>query len=506
MKTKLFFLASILTTILSAQTALNFDGINDYVLGSNNTSLNLMQGTIEAWIKTSNAGSGTRGILVKQYQYGMALKDNSLVVAEWGQGEKNSNINIADNTWHHVAFSFSNMVANGSKLYIDGLPVLAFTYQVSTNSSQHIIAGAGNASLQYFNGVIDQVRVWNSAKTDAEILANYNKCINGTETGLVMYWNFDEGTGTTVSDLTGNNNHGTLTNIDSTTNWVLGYDCSLVAYYPFNGNANDESGNSLHGTVSGATLTTDRFGNLDSAYSFDGSDIITIAHNDLLNCSEELSFSVWIKPNTLQNAMILGKSNYVTATNYLLRTKSTGYLQFEYQDFANSNSLPLVAGVWNHIAVVSNTDNSKNLYINGVLASHTTATSPYGLVTNALTIGARPGAEYFNGSIDDLRMYKSALSASDVLNLYNNNSLAISNNLIKQLHSFYVFKNILYVDDNQKISEIKKITIHNLLAQKVYESNNIQKETDISFLNQGIFILRVYYKNNSLEIKKFIIQ
>ena len=44
----------------------------------------------------------------------------------------------------------------------------------------------------------------------------------------------------------------------------------LVAYYPFNGNANDESGNQLHGTVDGATLTIDRFGNIDNAYNFDG--------------------------------------------------------------------------------------------------------------------------------------------------------------------------------------------------------------------------------------------
>ena len=46
----------------------------------------------------------------------------------------------------------------------------------------------------------------------------------------------------------------------------------LVAYYPFNGNADDESGNGNHGTVNGATLTIDRFGNENSAYSFDGID------------------------------------------------------------------------------------------------------------------------------------------------------------------------------------------------------------------------------------------
>ena len=76
---------------------------------------------------------------------------------------------------------------------------------------------------------------------------------------------------------------------------------NLVAFYPFNGNANDESGNNLNGTVNGATLSLDRFSNPESAYSFDGSDIITIAHNDLLNNNNELSFSVWVKPNTQQS-------------------------------------------------------------------------------------------------------------------------------------------------------------------------------------------------------------
>uniref|UniRef100_UPI003565E27C LamG-like jellyroll fold domain-containing protein n=1 Tax=Mariniflexile sp. TaxID=1979402 RepID=UPI003565E27C len=78
-----------------------------------------------------------------------------------------------------------------------------------------------------------------------------------------------------------------------------------IAYYPFNGNANDESGNNLHGTVSGATLTTDRFGNPDSAYNFNGSDVITIANDNLLNFENEVSFSVWIKPDSQQNAMVL---------------------------------------------------------------------------------------------------------------------------------------------------------------------------------------------------------
>ena len=280
---------------------------------------------------------------------------------------------------------------------------------------------------------------------------------------------------------------------------------NLVAYYPFNKNANDESENDHHGTVNGATLTTDRLGNANSAYAFNGvNDIITIPHNESLNSSNELSFSVWVKPTSLKNAMILGKSNYSNATNYLLRTTASGYISFEYKNFANSNSLPLTAGAWNHIAVVSQQDNSKQVYINGVLASHTNATSPYGIVTNALTIGARPGAEFFDGSIDDLRIYKSALTASNVSSLYNNNSLDIEKNIITQNHSFYVFNNTLQFKNIQNLSEIKFVEVYNLLGQNVFKTSKIEKEIFINQLSPNIYLLRVHTKEGDLKTLKFI--
>ena len=67
----------------------------------------------------------------------------------------------------------------------------------------------------------------------------------------------------------------------------------LVAYYPFNGNANDESGNGNNGTVNGATLTEDRFGNANGAYSFDGNDWIDATDNGFPNGISGYTFSAW---------------------------------------------------------------------------------------------------------------------------------------------------------------------------------------------------------------------
>ena len=69
----------------------------------------------------------------------------------------------------------------------------------------------------------------------------------------------------------------------------------LVGYWPFTGNANDASGNGNNGTVNGATLTTDRFGNANSAYSFDGNDRINLSLIDLSSYNQ-MSMDIWIYP------------------------------------------------------------------------------------------------------------------------------------------------------------------------------------------------------------------
>lgn len=85
----------------------------------------------------------------------------------------------------------------------------------------------------------------------------------------------------------------------------------LVGYWPFNGNANDESGNGNNGVVNGATLTSDRFGNVGKAYSFDGlSNFIEVANNSSLQNTQAFSISAWFYINQWQ----LNNSNYWFAT------------------------------------------------------------------------------------------------------------------------------------------------------------------------------------------------
>ena len=196
---------------------------------------------------------------------------------------------------------------------------------------------------------------------------------------------------------------------------------NLIAFYPFDGNADDASGNQLDGTVNGASLTDDRNGNSNSAYLFDGNDGIDISHSDKLNMDGALSVSCWIKPALLQNAMIFGKSNYTSATNYLLRVQSDGNIQWEYNGYLNTTSKPLQANNWYHIVVTAdNPGEHRKVYVNGQLIAETTSSSgPFGSVTEELTFGyASRNAEYFKGVIDDIGFYDKELTDTEITALY----------------------------------------------------------------------------------------
>ncbi len=98
-------------------------------------------------------------------------------------------------------------------LYINGIKYTkTYTEEYSGGTPTAISIGAGRqngSTTAAFDGLIDEVRIWNVARTQAQIRDNMCRQLTGTETGLVGYWNMNEGTGNTVNDLTPNANHGT---------------------------------------------------------------------------------------------------------------------------------------------------------------------------------------------------------------------------------------------------------------------------------------------------------
>ena len=207
----------------------------------------------------------------------------------------------------------------------------------------------------------------------------------------------------------------------------------LVAYYPFSGNAGDSSGNGNHGTVNGATLTSDRFGNAGKAYSFDGlSNYVDLGSTPSLNSLQvNFTLSYWINKLSSENGMIIASyTSGFAGAGWRYHSGVRGdSLDSRFMRSDNINwSVNTAKGgsinqnVWQHICVVRNGE-IFSTYINGLLNS--TAVVPSVSINtpsmNSLAetkIGinwpAFPNYEYFNGKIDDIRIYNRALTQAEI--------------------------------------------------------------------------------------------
>ncbi len=221
---------------------------------------------------------------------------------------------------------------------------------------------------------------------------------------------------------------------------LAGLNDGLVAYYPFNGNANDESGNNNNGTVNGATLTSDRSGNPNSAYLFNGGQYIEIPHSSTLNFGTgDITVSAWFKApvgGIGTYGGIIGKELQVYPNpSIILRISDQRLLQFAVLDCGTPpcgydinwtvlSTMRVDDDVFHHAAGVRNST-GYNLYLDGQLVANLVQ-SPKNADSNAnLFIGSQAvrtgtGTAYlpFNGIIDDVRVYKRALSESEIQQLY----------------------------------------------------------------------------------------
>lgn len=191
----------------------------------------------------------------------------------------------------------------------------------------------------------------------------------------------------------------------------------LVAYYPFNGNANDESGNGNNGAVNGATLTLDRFGNEDSAYSFDGlNDYIQLGISNKLKMPA-FTLATWAKTsynggNCLYRWWNYGQAWFVNTSSF-----SLGFHSSTGAYYSTSYKFPIDED-W-HFLVGSFDGSTLKLYKDGVLLTTNSNTAPiyYNAATGAF-IGKNGSENYFNGKIDDFRIYNRALSEVEIQELF----------------------------------------------------------------------------------------
>jgi len=204
----------------------------------------------------------------------------------------------------------------------------------------------------------------------------------------------------------------------------------LVAYYPFNGNANDESGNGNDGIVTGAALTTDRFGNDSSAYDFDGiDDYIRVYDSPTLDFGNgDFSIGFWFKTEISRYIVHKGGTGGGSISWNVGIEPSNNYDWVYFGgDWVNvgtnwTNGTTVVTDDQWHFGLGIKRGDSIEVYVDGVLEG----TSDLGISTtadtdSAMLIAARNdlvGSGFFNGEIDDIKIFNYALSENEISNLY----------------------------------------------------------------------------------------
>jgi hypothetical protein len=210
-----------------SRQALDFDGLNDYINIPANSAYNTNMFTVEFWVKANSSQVGNfRGIVDKgrytgsgqssQDWYFITYAGNGVIILGLpGVGEVWFG---TDGNWHHITGTYDGTTLRG---YLDG--VLDNDLPTGTRSSPSangITVGCTQSNDYYFNGQIDELRLWNTARTATEIREGMFRTISGNETNLVAYYPFDHKDGMSLFDLTSTANNGTLANMDGTTDWV----------------------------------------------------------------------------------------------------------------------------------------------------------------------------------------------------------------------------------------------------------------------------------------------
>jgi len=203
--------------------AITLDGDGDYILVPSSSSLTFSDGiTIEAWVRIDTLSRNQIIVHKKNSYYNdiwCGLDSSNRL--EWlfridgSERDIRHNYSFTAGTWYHIAYTYDALTGIG-RTYVNGDKVgEIWTYgQLTFNDTDGWYLGVdtdGSSLNDYWNGDLDDVRIWNIAKTQTEIQALMNVSLSGNETGLVAYWKLDEAPGTsTAADATPNGNDGTL--------------------------------------------------------------------------------------------------------------------------------------------------------------------------------------------------------------------------------------------------------------------------------------------------------
>lgn len=374
--------------------ALDFDGTNDKVSVADSNSLDLTNGmTVSAWVKPDALG-GYRTVLMKERGsnlsyalYGGTDTSNRPAV-ELPGNQRLAPSAVSTGSWTHLAGTYDG--AN-MRIYVNGVEVSSEPETMTITTSSNPLSIGGNTPWgEYFDGLIDEVRVYNRALSQSEIQTDKDVSVvaqtsggsggggggGGSPSGLVAAYGFDEGSGSSVAD---------------------------------------SSGHSNGGTVSGASWTTS--GKFNKALDFDGTnDKVSVADSNSLDLTNGMTLSAWVKPDTLGGYRTVLMKERGSNLSYSLYggTDSSNRPAVEVPGNQRLAPSAISTGSWTHLAGTYDGANLR-IYVNGVEVSSEPETLTITTSSNPLSIGGNtPWGEYFDGLIDEVRVYNRALTQSEI--------------------------------------------------------------------------------------------
>jgi subtilase family serine protease len=437
---------------LAPGAALSFDGVDDYVqLGNSAIAANQTNSTVEMWVRLNQLTTTGQQTLYSEDSSGGSIyqiyyANGNLGFAIWRSDiwsnwkSVSAPFNTA-NEWVHIAAVLDQNA--GMLLYINGTMASSSADKRPSDASV-ISANLGKVSNQggsgYLDGQLDSLRVWNVARTQADIQANMGKQLSGNEPGLVGDWNFDEGLGSTVSDKTANRN-GTLgggiaanqpvwtTTVAPSNPQVIPsfYRNTVLADTPIGYWSLDElnwpvivdsGGNGHSGSLNGVTLGTE--GSVGNAASFNNAnDTIEIPIN---SPETNYTYELWFKTKVATGGISSVRQGINYADDRDLYLKDGNIYHYLWSgERIGSNDKNYADDKWHHVAVVVQSGVGQKLYVDSELvASGTKDKSNFNWDTY-LTLGKAyesggQGFSFpsFNGSLDEVALYDSALSADQI--------------------------------------------------------------------------------------------
>jgi len=371
--------------------ALSFDGVNDYLEFERLVSNDF---TLECWFRsTQMAGE------VGQWWQGMGLIDGeaSGVTADFGLslgagkvlfgtgGTYDVTLHsevVADGQWHHVAAT-REQATGAMKLYVDGQLVDSGTGGTdSLTAPPQLRVGSLATGVNFFEGELDDIRIWDKARTEAEISQSMVYPLTGAEANLVGYAKCDEGAGATVQDMV----HEVQVPLQNGVQWT-------PSTIPLWGNA----------------------------LVFDGADdYIMVSNFGNAVPTSEVTVEFWQRlavTDRIHRVFALSPDN--SANRFLFEDRGDSLL-WDFGDIANggrlwsTNSLT-VAGAWQHIALVAKAGTSPYMaiYCNGVLRAWTNRADAFAPYTADLFMGYRTDVRLY-GELDEFRIWNKARTQAEI--------------------------------------------------------------------------------------------